>query len=232
MVIQDWTGVLQNSFMNIWKGFNNFVPNFIVAVVIFFIGWFVAALLGKVVGQIVRSLKVDNALKSLKVDEFLKRADFELDSGAFLGGLVKWFVIIVFLVASFDVLGLSQINQFLQTVVLNVLPQVIIASVIILVAAVIAEAMNKLVSGAASAGGIKSANFAGSIARWAIWIFGILTALSQLGIGAQIIQTLFTGFVVAIAIALGLSFGLGGQEAAARFIEKVRHDISDKNHNA
>ncbi|KKT45139.1 MAG: Small-conductance mechanosensitive ion channel-like protein [Parcubacteria group bacterium GW2011_GWA2_44_15] len=223
---------MQGSFQDIWMGFARFVPNLVIAIVIFLIGWFVGNLLGKVVAQIVRSIKVDHALRTAQVDQFLKRAGFNLDSGAFLGGLVEWFIVIAFLVASFEVLGLNQVNTFLQQVVLFYLPQVIVAALIILVAAVIAETMQKVVAGAAAAGGIKSANFAGSVARWAIWIFGILTALFQLGVAAPFIQTLFTGVVVAIAIALGLSFGLGGQDAAARFLEKIRQEISDRHNHS
>jgi len=231
-MIENWSTVLQGSFQDIWMGFARFVPNLVIAIVIFLIGWFVGNLLGKVVAQIVRSIKVDHALRTAQVDQFLKRAGFNLDSGAFLGGLVEWFIVIAFLVASFEVLGLNQVNTFLQQVVLFYLPQVIVAALIILVAAVIAETMQKVVAGAAAAGGIKSANFAGSVARWAIWIFGILTALFQLGVAAPFIQTLFTGVVVAIAIALGLSFGLGGQDAAARFLEKIRQEISDRHNHS
>ncbi|MBI2476321.1 MAG: hypothetical protein HYV67_03695 [Candidatus Taylorbacteria bacterium] len=232
-MIQNWITVLQSSFQDIWMGFAKFVPNLVVAIIIFLVGWFVGNLLGKVVAQIIRSIKVvDHALRTAKVDQFLRRAGFNLDSGAFIGGLVEWFVIVAFLVASFEVLGLSQVNIFLQQVVLFYLPQVIVASLIVLVAAVIAEAMQKVVAGAAVASGIKSANFAGAVARWSIWIFGVLIALSQLGIGAQIINTLITGIIVAIAIALGLSFGLGGQDAASRFIEKVRQEVADRHHSA
>src|SRR3989338_2811158 len=231
-MIQNWSMVLQGSFQDIWMGFAKFVPNLIVAVIIFFVGWFVGNLLGKVVAQIIHSIKVDHALRTAQVDTFLKRAGFNLDSGAFIGGLVEWFVLVVFLVASFEVLGLSQVNTFLQQVVLFYLPQVIVAALIILVAAVIAEAMQKVVTGTAAASGIKSANFAGTVTRWAIWIFGILTALFQLGVASAFIQTLFTGVVVALAIALGLAFGLGWQDAAARAIEKVRQEIADRhNHN-
>lgn len=231
-MIQNLSTALQGSFWDIWIGFAKFVPNLVVAVVIFLIGWFLGDLLGKVVSQIIRSIKVDHALRTVSADSFLKRAGFNLDSGAFLGGLVEWFVVIVFLVASFDVLGLTQVNTFLQQVALFYLPQVIVAALIVLVAAVIAEAMQKVVTGAAAAAGIRSANFAGKIAHWSIWIFGILTALFQLGVAATFIQTLFTGVVVAIAIALGLAFGLGGQDAAARAIEKVRQEVADRhNHN-
>jgi hypothetical protein len=39
-------------------------------------------------------------------------------------------------------------------------------------------------------------------------------------------QILFTGFVAALAIALGLAFGLGGKDAASRAISKISGDMS------
>jgi hypothetical protein len=136
----------------------------------------------------------------------------------------------VFLVASLDVLGLSQVNQFLQNVVLSYLPKVIVAMFILLVAVVIAEAMQKIVIGSARAANIKSANFLGAATKWAIWIFAILTTMIQLGIAVSFIQTLFTGVIIAFSLAIGLSFGLGGQEAAAGYIEKIRREIADRKH--
>jgi small-conductance mechanosensitive channel len=73
--------------------------------------------------------------------------------------------------------------------------------------------------------GINSAEVLGKITKWSLWIFAMLVALSQMGIAGPFIQTLFTGFVVALSLALGLSFGLGGQEAAADIIRKVRDDV-------
>ena len=230
MLIQTWGDVLRNSFQDIGIGLANFVPNLFVAIVIFIIGWIIGSLLGRIVAQIIKSLKVDNALKSAGVGELVTRAGFNLDSGAFIGGLVKWFFIIVFLVASLDVLGLSQVNQFLQNVILSYLPQVIVAVFILLVAVVIAEAMQRIVIGSARAANIKSANFLGAATKWAIWIFAILTTMIQLGIAVSFIQTLFTGVIIAFSLAIGLSFGLGGQEAAAGYIEKIRHEIADRKH--
>jgi hypothetical protein len=228
MLIATWGDVLSASFKNIWLGIADFIPTFLAAVVIAIVGWIVGAIFYKLIVQLVKLARIDGALKSAGVEKFVERAGLKLDAGAFLGALVKWFFIIVFLVAALDVLGLSQVTSFLKDVVLGYLPQVIVAVLIVLVAAVVSEAMQKVVVGTAKATNMKSANFAGTVTKWAIWIFAILTAIMQLGIAVTFINTLFTGVIIAVSLALGLAFGLGGQEAAAKYIEKLKGDISDR----
>ena len=224
MLLNTWADVLTQSFQNLFYGLVAFIPNLVVAVIIFVVGWLIGAGLGRVVAQVISSLRVDQALRAAGVDRVVERAGFSLNSGAFLGVLVKWFFIIVFLVAALDVLQLTEVTIFLRAVVRSYLPQVIIAVLILLVAAVVAEAAQRVVAGSAAAANLKSANFLGSVSRWAIWVFAILAALDQLGV-TPFIQTLFTGVVVALALAFGLSFGLGGQQAAARYIEKMREQM-------
>ncbi len=225
MFFTTWADVLTVSFQNLFWGLVQFLPNLVVAVVIFIIGWLVGAGLGRLVAQVVGALRVDQALRSAGVERVFERAGFKMNSGAFLGALVKWFFIIVFLLASLDVLRLTDVTVFLRTVVLGYLPQVIVAVLILLVAAVIAEAAQRVVTGAAKAANMHAANFLGAIARWAIWIFAILAALDRLGI-SPLVQTLFTGVVVALALAFGLAFGLGGQQAAAKAVEKISKEIA------
>lgn len=229
MLLNTWGQVLTVSFQNLWIGVVNFVPNLVIALVILILGWLIGALLGRAVGQVFRSLKIDEALRRAGFESFMRRGGVDLDSGAFVGALVKWFVIIVFLVAAFDVLGLSQVNLFLQEVVLGYLPRVIAAALVLLVGGVVGDVAGRVVVTAARTAGVASAHFAGAIAKWAVWVFAILVALSQLGIATAFSQTLFTGVVIAISLAVGLSFGLGGQEAASRFIERLRSEM--KGHN-
>lgn len=224
MFLTRWADVLNLSFQNLFYGLVEYLPNLLIAVIIFVIGWIIGAGLGRVVAQVVNSLRVDQALRAAGVERVLERAGFSLNSGAFLGMLVKWFFILVFLVASLEVLGLTQVTMFLTAVVLGYLPRVIVAVLILLVAAVIAEAAQRLVAGSARAANLRSANFLGSMTRWAIWIFAVLAALDQLGV-TPFVQTLFTGVVVALALAFGLSFGLGGQQAAARFIDRMQSEM-------
>lgn len=231
MVLQTWGGTVTDAFSGIWAGVIAFLPSLVAALVVFIVGWIIAALVCRLIAQLIKAIKLDNALEQAGFGAVVRRAGFELNSGAFVGGLVKWFVLVAFLVASFQILGLTQVNVFLQQVVLLYLPQVIVAVLILLVSVVIADALRKIVTGSAKAAGVKSANFLGTITKWAIWIFALLAALVQLGIAVGFIQTLFTGVVVALSLAFGLAFGLGGQEAAARYIEKTREEIKEHHNN-
>jgi hypothetical protein len=225
MFIQNSVQVLQQSFYNLLWGVATFIPDFLFAVIIFLIGWFIGVLLGRLVSEAIKAIQIDHALKMAGVDDVVHRAGYTLNSGAFIGALVKWFVIIVFLMASLQILGLSIVSYFLQQIIVQFLPQVIVAVLILLVAAVVAEVAQGVVAGAARAAGIRSAGFAGTAAKWAIWTFAVIAALSQVGIATAYFQTLFTGLVVALSLAFGLAFGLGGQEAAARFIERTREGM-------
>jgi hypothetical protein len=228
-MIVTWGDVLTVSLKSIWLGVANFIPTLLAAIIIAVVGWVIGAIFFRLVENLVKFAKIDGALRAAGFEKLVEKAGFKLDSGYFLGKLVEWFFIIVFLVSALEVLGLKQVTAFLSDVVLGYLPQVIVAVLIILVAAIVAEAMQKVVVGTAKAAGMKSVNFAGKITKWAIWIFAILAAIMQLGIAVSFINTLFTGIVIAFSLAIGLAFGLGGQDAAAKYIDKVKGEISDIN---
>lgn len=227
MVFTTWADVLSQSFQSLFYGSVAFIPNLVVAIVIFIVGWLVGVGLGRVVAQVVNALRVDQALRSTGIERLLSRAGLELSSGRFLGFLVEWFFIIVFLVASLDVLHLTTVNLFISEIVLGYLPQVIVAVLILLVAAVVAEAAERVVAGSAKAASLHAAGFLGKVARYSIWVFAILTALAQLNVATIFVQTLFTGIVIAASLAIGLAFGLGGQAAAARYLDRLHSEIRD-----
>lgn len=202
-----------------------FIPNLIMAIIVVLIGWAIASVVGKAVKKFFHTIKFDEALSKAGVEGVVKKAGLHLDSASFLGAVVKLFIIVAFLIAGFDILGLSQVTQFLQQIVLGYIPQLIVAVMILLVGAVIGDVLSKIVIASTRTANISSAEVLGKITKWAVWVFAILVALSQMGIAGPFMQTLFTGFVVALSLALGLSFGLGGQDAAADLIRKIRDDV-------
>ena len=224
MFLNEWALVLTQSFQDVSYGLIQFIPRLAAALIIFLFGWLIGEGLGRLVAKIVDSFRVDQALRSAGVEKAIHRAGWKLNSGAFVGILVKWFVILIFLLASLEALQLTDVTTFLSAVVLTYLPHVIVAVLILLAAAVISQAAHRIVSGSAAIANIHTANLLGTLARWAIWIFALLAALDQLGV-TPFIQTLFNGVVVALSLAFGLAFGLGGQQAASEYIKKLREEI-------
>ena len=227
MLIQNWGDVFTQSLQGVWYGVANFVPSLVIALIIFAIGWVLASLVERLVESIIKALKIDAALRSAGLEEVVKRAGHNLNSGVFLGVLCRWFVIVVFLMASFDVLGLAQVNEFLRQIV-SYLPQVIVSVLILMVAAVVANAMQKLVVASAKAGHLHVADLGGRVTKWSIWIFAILTALYNLGVAPGMIQTVMTAIFAGGALAFGLAFGLGGKETAQRIIERTSNAVLQK----
>ncbi|OGI61553.1 hypothetical protein A2645_00810 [Candidatus Nomurabacteria bacterium RIFCSPHIGHO2_01_FULL_39_9] len=225
MFIQTWGEVFTSSLQSLWVGVAGFLPNLIIAIIIFIVGWIIGGVVGRAIEQGLSALKIDNLFRSIGTEELLARAGMKLNVGGFIGELIKWFIIVVFLITSFDVLGLSEVNAFLKDVVVSYLPKVIVAALILILASVISDVMQKFVEASARAAQMRGAKFAGSLARYAIWLFAFIIALSELGIAPAFMQILFTGVVATLTIAAGLSFGLGGKDMATRSLEKLGEQV-------
>jgi len=221
MIVQNWTDVIVGSLQNLWIGFANFVPNLIAAIIVLIIGLIVAAGLGALVEKIFESLRLDQFLEKLGLKPFFERAGLRLRASYFLGRLVYWFIVIAFLLAVAQTLGLYALATFL-TAVVNYLPNVIAAVLIMLAALVLASFLRRVVVASVLSAKLRAAQFLGSLTWWAVVVFGLLAALQQLNIAASIIQTLVTGFIAMLALAGGLAFGLGGRDYAAHLVGRLR----------
>lgn len=224
---QDAIGVLQTTFESLLAQVFSFIPELVGALVILIVGLILAWALRVVVEKVISALKVDALLKKLGVTDMVKKSGFSLHVGKLFGFIVKWFIIILALIAAADVLGWSQITQFLNDVVLYI-PSAFIAAVILLVGVVVGSFVYDVVMTAVKASKLGSAQLLAAIAKWAIFIFAFIAAMEQLGIAPTLLQTLTTGLVGMLALAGGLAFGLGGQEHAKRFLKKLADDIGHK----
>jgi len=227
MFVQTWADIITFSLQNLWGGFISFLPNFLGALIIFFVGLVIAAGLGKIVEKLIDALKLDRLLEQLGLNKILERASVRLHSGRFIGVLIQWFLIIVTLLAVSDVLKLMAFSDFLKQVLLYV-PNIVIAVLIMLAGVVLAAFLSKLVKASVLAAKLHSARFLGALTKWSILVFAFLAALSQLGVAGALVNTLIMGFVAMLAIAGGLAFGLGGRDVAATWLEKMRDEVSNR----
>ena len=202
-----------------------FIPQLVVAIAILLIGWIVGWIAERALIAIFRALPfLDEALRNVGLEEVTKRAGMRINLGKFFGTISKVFVIFIFLVASLDILGLESVNQFLIGRVLDYIPNVASAALVMVIGLIIANFVSNLIAGASRAAKVDG-GIAAKITKWSIVVLSVLVAVGELGIANEIIQSMIVGVIAATSLALGLAFGLGGQQAASEFIDRVRRDI-------
>ena len=216
-----WGDVFNASLQDLWWGFVQFTPKLVLAIVFFMIGWALGNIIARALEQVFNSLKIDKLFASVGADNLFRKAGMTLDTGYFIGQVVKWFVIIVFLLPSLNLVGLDYIASFLKDDVLGFLPRVVVAALVLIIATIVSEALARAATASAKAMNLRSANMLGALAKYSVWVFAFIIALGQLGVAAYYMSVLFTGIIAMIALGGALAFGLGGRDAAGRFIAKV-----------
>lgn len=216
-----WGEVFNYSMQELWWGFIQFAPKLIIAILLFILGWVISSVVAKAFEQVCAALKIDKFLSKTGIVEILRRGDISLNTGYFLGQLMRWFILIIFILPSLTLVGLDSIAYFLKEDVLMFLPRVFIAAFILIVATIVADALYKIILAGTKSLKLSSANMLASVGKYTIWVFAILIALEQLGIASAYIQILFTGVIAMIAVAGALAFGLGGKDHASKMISKM-----------
>jgi len=197
----------------------NLLPNLLAAIIIFIVGVIVAIILRGILIRILAAVNFEKALSTTGIPQALKRTETTLTVSSLLGELLRWFVILIFLIPAVDQLGLGAVNDVLKSLLLYI-PNVVVAVIIVAIGAIFAKIARDFVTATATGLGAQLAQIVGEVARWAIIVFAFLAALNQLGVATDLIRILFTGFVAMVAIAGGLSFGLGGKESAEKILKK------------
>jgi hypothetical protein len=215
-----WTEVFTDSFNHLWIGVIDVVPKIILAILIFVIGWLIATLLEHGVERLIKALKVDSLLAHTGLDELVHKAGYKLDTGRFIGVIVRWFFIILFLIIALNIVNLTEVTLFLNEVLLY-LPRVVVALIVLFVGSILANAMGKVAEASSRAAGIEERHMLAKVTRWMIWIFVVFVALTELRIGSQVITPLIYGIVGMLALAGGIAFGYGGRDAAGKFIDET-----------
>ncbi len=226
MTVQSWSSTTINALQNLWEGFIDFIPELIGALIVLIIGWLIASWIGKLVAEILKRLRVDKIFEKSKWDEALEKAEFKMKISEFIGGIIKWILVIVFLMAAVEILNLKAFSNFLGSIVAW-LPNLVVAAAIFVVAVILSDFIEKLMKAIVSKMDVGYTKVLGSIIRWAIWIFAILAILSQLGVAETIINTLIQGFVGLIVISSAIAFGLGGKDVAKEILQGLRNKMKE-----
>lgn len=226
--LKELGSVFGSSLSNVWAVFASFVPVLLLAIVLFVVGMLIAKVVGKAIAQVITVTRVDKLFESAGLGDVLAKAGLKLDIGKFFGVIVKWFIVIVFLMASLQIVQLTDVSVFIGKMAFLYVPKIIIIAIIFILAAIIADAIKKIVITSAKVANINKSETLGAIAKYAVWAVAVILILSQFEDLKNYMLILFGGVMLFVVIAGGISFGLGGKEAAARAIEKASKELSAK----
>lgn len=224
-VVTDWGTAIFNSLASALSLLFAFVPKLIGFLVILLIGWIVASALSRAVTFLLRKVGFDRISDRIGLSRLDQQLGVKTDAAGILGKLTYWFVFLIFLVPAVDSLGLTTVSTLLGQVI-GYLPNVFVAILVLFLGTLAATFVADLVRGATSSARIGNPNIFANIARFAILGFVALIALEQLQIASSLLNILFTAIVGSTALAFGLAFGLGGQDAARRYLNRAESSVS------
>jgi len=217
-VTPSFTATLMASFRDAFSMILSAIPRILGFIIVVAIGWFVSTLLARAVTGLLRAIRFDELARKSGLADFLAKMSTGTDPAGVVAGLVKWLVRIVVLLVAFDVLGLPAVSDVMRQLLLW-LPNLVVAIFVLFIGGIAARALGNITRGATAESGFSNPETLANVVRTTVWAFAIVVAINQLGIATNLINTLFTGFVGALAVALGLAFGLGGRDLASRTLE-------------
>lgn len=223
-----YSDVLFRAWNDVTNQLFSFLPNLIAAFAVFAIGWILSSWVKTLTIKLLEAIRLSNLLKGTGVQKFLKKADVTTKIEEAIGSTVKWLIILVFFIASVNILGLTTVSLVLESI-LGYIPNVISAALILTIGVLVAGFVEKLVKGAVGSIDVKSGRLFGKVASYTIVVFASLAAISELRIAQAFINTIFTGVIAMLAIGFGLALGLGAKDLIARVLndwyERFREDI-------
>jgi hypothetical protein len=216
--VQDWGDAVMVSATEALQNLLGFLPALIGAILILILGWIIAGVLAGLIERGLQAVGFERAAQSTGIAGFIENAGSGWTASKLVAEIVKWFIRLIAIQAAASILGLDQISQIINAILLW-LPNLVVAIVIIVIGALIANFVAGIVRGSAAEMGFSTPNLLANIARYAIVGFAAVAAFNQLGIAPTVVNTLFIGLVATLVLAFGLAFGLGGQQTAAQITQ-------------
>lgn len=213
------TNELIRSLQDTWGQVLSVLPRLALGLLLLLLGWALARMLRKGAVRLFRFLQVDRLAERAGLEGFLVQGGVRFTTVTLLAGVVYWLVLFATFVALLDVLGLQAGEELLGRVV-HFLPNVVLAVVILMFGTMLSRFVGSLSFTYLSNVGSSAAAPISALARYAVLVFVIAMAAEQLALRSEILVSGFQIAFGALCLALGLAFGLGGREWAARLLDK------------
>jgi hypothetical protein len=223
--MQDQLDIFVASLNQFWMQLASFAPKLVAVIVILFLGWLIAKVVRSGTKRMLKLMNFDNFAQKSGLEAFMSHGNIHLSLSDIVSQVMYWLVIILFVITGANALGLNEVAVLLHQLA-SYLPHIIVAIVVVIFGTLLARFINRLVFAWLHSIKFSQALAVSTSAEYGIQILAIFVALEQLGIGTQILNSLFVIVFGAVFLALAIAFGLGGKDWAAKIIEDF-----DKNKN-
>lgn len=194
------------------------VPNIIGAVLIITIFVVGGRFITSFVKDLLANLGMDNLVDKLQLKAILS----EQKLSSIVANIIFYFLVFFGVISGVEMLGLDRLAEVLHTI-LNLSGNVLFGLIILVMGNFLGSVIYK------SMGGAEDNKFVAGIARVAIVGLFLAIALRTMGIANSIVELAFGLTLGAIAVAVALSYGLGGREAAGKHMEKILKKFQGEN---
>lgn len=226
--MSDLTDLLTLSANEFWQAVGSYLPKIVGALLLILLGALVAKISESLVRKLVGLLNISKLQNTKVVKKTLESTDLQFDIANILGRIAFWVVIIVFALATAEVLGLDAMRDTIRDL-LGYLPNVLAGIIVLTVTIAGARLVRDAVIAALQRMSVDYARPVASVSYYVIIVFGALMALDQLGFDTTILANNITIIVAGVVLALSLAFGLGGREVAGRIVEQTYQDAIKHN---
>src|SRR5207302_5382793 len=224
-VVTNWGDAILTALANALNLVLTFIPKFIGFLVILLVGWIIASVVSRALTLLLRKIGFDRLSDRIGLTRLEQQMGVRMDTAGILGKIVYWFLFLIFLVPATNALGIATVSALLNAMIAYI-PNVFVAILVLFLGTLAANFVADIVRGATATANVGNPNIFANIARYAIMGFAALIALEQLQIAPALLNILFTAIVGAAAIAFGLAFGLGGQDAARRWLARTEGTVA------
>lgn len=218
--MQQQINIFLESLNQFWIQLINFVPRLLAVVVILFAGWLVAKLVRVAVRRLLELTQFDKIAQKSGLESFMNQGTLNLSLSGIISQVVYWLVITLFIITGANILGLSELAVLLQQLA-SYLPRIIVAIIVLIFGTLLARFVNRIVFTWLHSIQFERSLVVSTSTEYGVQILALFIALEQLGLGMQLIYSLFIIIFGAVFLALALAFGLGGKEWAANKIAEL-----------
>lgn len=217
------------SFQNVLDRIVGFLPNLIGFLLLLVIGYIVARLVAAGVRKLLEKVGLDRRLDESGSREYLRSVLAGASPAHAVAKVVFWVVFAFFVFAAIAALQIPALTMFMNRVIAY-LPNVLVAILIFIVAALVAGAVG--VGVRRTMGDTPTGKVAGTVLPALVMVIAVFMILQQLRIAEQIVQIAFAATMGALALGLALAFGLGGRPVAQRMLEDAYRRSREKEDQA